>query len=343
MSDSAVIHEKTGFDIGWDYVVYGVPFPMPMCAADGRFKCIVDGYKASTAHFRTTSCPTVKTPEALRWRTKWMSLRVSALKRNRIVTKEVTSEYLLRINVDRCPVTRAMLTHRTGLPTDASIERMNNQGGYAIGNLCVISVLANKAKGGLSFQNVLKTALSLAPGAEYKGLNQHQWGRLACLSSYVAGPEDGPVVETLPLICLPPPGCLLNNAVQQLQFLSSGFMNPNLPAKNNARIIKAYSALKDKRVMRALDDFVKASSFSVNEAYKKASPPYLCRGLAEDAWEMPALYAFWTDLREKVAGRANAVVHGFGANPGVLIKAPASSGIETWGLESGGQGPASEW
>ena len=109
---------------------------------------------------------------------KWLQLRLNALKRDRVVDERVTTQYLKRIDVRSCPVTRVALTHGERIDSDWSVDRLNNDGGYAPHNLAVMSTRANQAKGGRSFDEVF--ALSRLD-RRTDDLAAHEWLRMASL------------------------------------------------------------------------------------------------------------------------------------------------------------------
>ncbi|WP_175772437.1 hypothetical protein [Paraburkholderia phenazinium] len=67
----------------------------------------------------------------------------------------VTPSYIEFIDHQNCPITLIELTHGTGADTDWSVDRVNNDGAYAEGNLVVMSTRANKAKGDKSLLDVI--------------------------------------------------------------------------------------------------------------------------------------------------------------------------------------------
>lgn len=67
-----------------------------------------------------------------------------------------------------CPITLIELTHGTGGDTDWSVDRVNNDGAYAEGNLVVMSTRANTAKGDKSLLDVISLT---ADGLTLPGLS----------------------------------------------------------------------------------------------------------------------------------------------------------------------------
>lgn len=154
-------------------------------------------------------------PEPDRFTRKWLQLRLSALGRGRTVADDVTACAIRGLDVATCPVTRETLTHGTGAPSDWSIDRLNNDGGYALTNLAVISARANRAKAALPFAAVLDRARS---ARHSDGLGPAAWMRMAALMlgpSFAQRPHEAP---DLPL-CVPLPATSLRTAMQQVQRL----------------------------------------------------------------------------------------------------------------------------
>lgn len=109
---------------------------------------------------------------------KWLALRLSALKRDFILTDDISPDFLEGIRPATCPVTLVALTTGTGTETDCSIDRLISNGAYAKGNLVAMSAKANNAKGDLTFDEVLENASKPAP---QNGLSQKEWARLLTL------------------------------------------------------------------------------------------------------------------------------------------------------------------
>ena len=229
----------TGFEIGWDHAQHRLTPPVmhlqPGCP-------VRQGWEAGRIVFGP------RTRHATPHLRKWLQLRLGAWQRGRaFCTLQVTPALLRRICVPMCPIVREPLTHGTGGPLDASVDRVNNDAGYAAGNLAVMSVRANGAKAhymwddamnfvrqieagalgaidGLSRnEGPLPSSLTAAGGGPGCGpdlgaLTTAQWARLAVLMSY-ATPLPHAVAAALPMLVLPPPRLRLLNAVQCLQAL----------------------------------------------------------------------------------------------------------------------------
>lgn len=163
---------------------------------------------------------------------KWLQLRLGAWQRQRVVADDVTPDLLREIDVDDCPVTRRPLTHATGGPTDGSVDRLNNDGAYSAGNLAVMSAHANRAKGTLSFEQVLAAAEGRSAAG---GLSRAEWLRLAVLMQGPAFATRQHLAPLLPLVA-PLPCRSVRLAMQQIQRLFT--LDCARPATRNA-LVKA--------------------------------------------------------------------------------------------------------
>lgn len=154
-------------------------------------------------------------PDPDRFTRKWLQLRLGALARGRVVAADVTPAAIRALDTPCCPVTRERLSAGTGGPADWSIDRLNNDGGYALANLAVVSTRANRAKAALAFDEVLARAQA---GQASAGLAPAAWMRLAALMlgpCFALRPLQAP---DLPL-CVDLPPTSLRTATQQVQRL----------------------------------------------------------------------------------------------------------------------------
>ncbi len=148
-----------------------------------------------------------------RYERKWLQLRLSAFERGRVINDDVSPALLRLIDVDRCPVTRQLLTHGELKDSDWSVDRLNNEGAYAANNLAVISTKANQAKGVLGYEAVYERSRR---ASATDGLSPVEWLRLAALMlgpCFASRPADAP---TIPLAA-PIPNRSLRPIVQQVQ------------------------------------------------------------------------------------------------------------------------------
>ena len=202
--------DSTGFEIGWDFGHYRLT-PPPEHLAEGH--PVRQGWLAGTAVF---GARTLKPTPHVR---KWLQLRLNAWRRGRAFEGvQVTPHFLAQIDVPVCPVTRVALTHASGAGSDASVDRVCNQAGYAAGNLAVMSARANVAKADLDWLGALKVVRQLeASGLDVvDGLGPVHWSRLGVLMSFVT-PLPHEQAARLPLLVLPPNRLRLLNPVQALQ------------------------------------------------------------------------------------------------------------------------------
>jgi hypothetical protein len=202
--------DATAFEIGWDYAHHRLT-PPPEALAEGH--PVHQGWQAGAATF---GARTLKPTPQVR---KWLQLRLNAWRRGRAFEgTQVTPNFLAQIDVPACPITRVTLTHASGAGSDASVDRVCNQAGYAAGNLAVMSTRANEAKADLGCRDALTVVKQLeASGLDtLDGLNALQWSRLAVLMSFVTLMKHDEAA-CLPLLVLPPNRLRLLNPVQALQ------------------------------------------------------------------------------------------------------------------------------
>ncbi|MFT7774024.1 hypothetical protein [Roseateles sp.] len=158
---------------------------------------------------------------------KWLQLRLGALWRGRAVASDVTVQLLRELDVTHCPVTREPLTHATRLGSDASVDRLNNDGAYAAANLAMLSARVNRAKGRRGFDEVWALSRRSEPTAS---LAPVEWLRLAVLMLGPAHAQQPLEVPALPL-CAPLPATSARTALQQVQRLLT--LNAGVAASRN--------------------------------------------------------------------------------------------------------------
>jgi hypothetical protein len=147
---------------------------------------------------------------------KWLSLRLSAVKRGMLVDSAVTPTFLERVTEGRCPVTLEQFSTRGRSVANPSVDRLVNEVTYLAGNICVLSLRANRAKGERTFEEVAQLAQADGPTA---GLERVEWMRLASLMygawSRAYQREDP---HLLPLAAVPGPGMFMSTS-QVIQLL----------------------------------------------------------------------------------------------------------------------------
>lgn len=197
-----MLDEKTGFDIGWDY--YSFEMFLPGWLDNSEFDIVINGYKAAKSRMVTQ----VKNDRFVK---KWLLLRINAWRRNRLFDPAVTPEFIRLIDRAKCPITGIKLTCGTGYSSDWSVDRINNDAAYSPGNLVVVSVLANIAKGGFSYGDIRRfaydDAAQLPEGRDLmRSLTRVEWMRWAAICSHIIlvnsggdiGFDVAPCVTTIP-------------------------------------------------------------------------------------------------------------------------------------------------
>lgn len=173
------------FDLGWDFAGY-FAIKLPENAPPEMLQGYDEGRRRLTPK------------EPNRYDRKWLSLRHSALRRDRVVAPGVTPEFLFRITTSICPVTANRMTYATGGEMDWSVDRVFNNGAYAETNLCIMSVKANHAKGCKLLPEVLETVgRAIREQKPVDGLTAREWMRLAAV---MVGPHS---IGTGEAFCLP--------------------------------------------------------------------------------------------------------------------------------------------
>jgi hypothetical protein len=202
--------DRTGFEIGWDYAHYRLT-PPPDHLYEGH--PVRQGWEAGQANFG------VRTLQPTPHVRKWLQLRLNAWLRGKSFEGVTVTPHFLRvIDVPVCPITGETLTQGTGLPSDASVDRVNNNAGYAAGNLAVMSARANGAKSAYDWRDAAEFARQVEVGrlGKIDGLTAEQWARLASLMS-LCTPLTHAEAASLPLLALPPARLRVLNPVQALQ------------------------------------------------------------------------------------------------------------------------------
>jgi hypothetical protein len=285
-ASSLTVHEQIGFELGWDYAHHGVLPPAPYGLEPSPLR---DGLLAGQATFGA------RTLQATRHVRKWLQLRLHAWLRGRSVELvQVTPRYLQLIDTEHCPITRAALSTATLEASDASVDRVRNDAGYAAGNLAVMSRKANQAKAAHGFREALqRVAAAETRGHEGRGdgidgLTSAQWSRVAVLCSFVE-PLPHEEAAALPLLVLPPNRLRLFNPAQALQ----AFVSRQLLVQGwSSRVSRFEALLSGKPVRRAFQMFFHALLPRVLEAGRSVTPHEL-RWAIEDAWRCPLVLKRW--------------------------------------------------
>ena len=282
-------HDQLGFELGWDYAHYRVSLPAPYAAEVSPLR---DGLRAGEATFG------LRTLAATRHVRKWLQLRLHAWLRGRSVELvQVTPNYLQQIDASHCPVTRAPLSVATLEASDASIDRVRNDAGYAAGNLAVMSTKANHAKGAHGFRSALQCVRQIEaeqlPGLD--GLTVAQWARVAVLCSFVE-PFSHDEAAALPLLVLPPNRLRLFNPVQALQaFVSQQLLTPGW----SQRVSRFEDLLPGKQLKRDFKSFFMALLPRVLEG-GRLYDTHTARWAIEDAWRASLVQQRWAQFARQL-------------------------------------------
>ncbi|HKW85101.1 MAG TPA: hypothetical protein VJN68_15235, partial [Burkholderiaceae bacterium] len=328
-------HARIGFELGWDYAHHRVTPPAPYAQQPSALH---DGLLAGRAAFG------LRTLQATRPVRKWLQLRLHAWLRGRSVElHQVTPNYLAQIDVSHCPITRVELSAATLEPSDASIDRVRNDAGYAAGNLAVMSTKANHAKATLGYAQAKHLAERIEaeslPGLS--GLTGDQWARVAVLCSFVE-PLPHDAACAIPLRVLPPNRLRLFNPVQALQaFISRQLLKPGW----SQRISRFEDLLPGKPLKRDFKSFFMALLPRVLEAGKLVEA-HEARWAVEDAWRAPLVQQRWTQFaRQLTAAQCNALVTKATARrlgTGIVFALPDAQATDGWNLASRGYEVPSE-
>jgi len=325
-------HARIGFELGWDYAHYRVTPPAPYAQEPSALR---DGLLAGRAAFGT------RTLLATRHVRKWLQLRLHAWLRGRSVeTIQVTPNYLAQIDVSHCPITRIALSTATLEASDASVDRVRNDAGYAAGNLVVMSTKANHAKAGHGFRAaqgfVRQIEAESLPGLF--GLSAQQWARIATLCSFVeALPHDEACA--LPLLVLPPNRLRLFNPVQALQaFISRQLLKPGW----SQRVSRFEDLLPGKALKRDFKSFFMTLLPRVLEA-GKLTELNNARWAVEDAWRAPLVQQRWAQFaRQLTPAQCEALIARAAARrlgTGVVVPLSNERATDGWNLATRGYAP----
>lgn len=327
--------EAIGFEIGWDHAHYALTPPLPHLHTGNPVR---QGWDAGRTGFGRR---TLRATPAVR---KWLQLRVSAWQRGRIFEGvQVTPHFLARLGATHCPVTREPLTHGTGAPSDASVDRVNHRAGYAAGNLAQMSVRANLAKAAYDWSDALVFVRRIETEhlGEIDGLGAAQWARLAVLMSFVT-PLEHEVAACLPLLVLPPNRLRVLNPVQALQVvLTSLFTAPGY-----ARRLLGLAALMPcdttRHALRIFMHTLLARRLAAGAQLDEVA----AQQAMEDCWRDPLVNRRWQALALRLpAAQCDQIVERAarrGLVPAGSRRLSVEVATEGWGLESGGYVVSSE-
>lgn len=327
--------DDIAFELGWDHAHHGLVPPAEHLLPANPVR---QGWEAGRASFGSR---TLKPTRHVR---KWLQLRLQAWKRGRAFEGvQVTPHYLAQIDTERCPITRVTLTHATGEGSDASVDRVYNDAAYAGGNLAVISLRANQAKGDMRWDEartlaVLAEGRTTGPGAgTVDGLSSAEWARLAILMSFVT-PLPHELAATLPLLVLPPNRLRLLNPIQGLQALITlQLTHPGFAARS----AQLAALMPGKELKR---DYQLLFHSLLPRAWDGGRPvdPQVLRERLEDAWRNPLVLRRWQRFaRQLTAEQAEALVQraaalGLGGKAQQVQVHAVAQATDGWALDTAG-------
>jgi hypothetical protein len=325
-------HEHVGFELGWDYAHYRVSLPASYAQEPSPLR---NGLLAGQAAFGT------RTLAATRHVRKWLQLRLHAWLRGRSVELvQVTPNYLQQIDASHCPITRVALSSATLEATDASVDRVRNDGGYAAGNLAVMSTKANHAKAAFGLRDAQRFVQQIEaeqlPGLG--GLSGEQWSRVATLCSFVE-PLPHDEACALPLRVLPPNRLRLFNPVQALQaFISQQLLKPGW----SQRVSRFEDLLSGKPLKRDFKRFFMALLPRVIEAGLSGEAQH-ARWAVEDAWRGALVQQCWARFASQLsAPQCEALLARAAARKlttAVIVPMSEAGATDGWNLDTRGYVP----
>ncbi len=244
--------------------------------------------------FQQARAAGARTQPADRFERKWLQLRWSAHNRNKAFDEQITPSFIRSIDVEICPVLRIALTHGECAGTDWSVDRLNNDGAYAINNLAVISTQANHAKANRSYEEVF--ALS-SRDTSTVGLQPGEWLRLAALMlgpCFANRPEQAPSIP----LAAPIPPYSVRLALQLIQHVFTSLARTQ--SGKNLLIKHFKRAMADEPAYLRLCAFAEALHGALKGVHE-----------AHDAWlQQPVMAALlrWRDALDREGwARAGAI------------------------------------
>ncbi|WP_310388480.1 hypothetical protein [Roseateles sp.] len=324
------VTQNIGFALGWDFAHHGLTPPALQLYASSPLR---QGFQAGSATFGR------RTLRANRHTQQWLLLRTHAWSRGRSFEDvQLTPNYLQQIEVSFCPITRQPLDTHPGSRTQAQIDRVRDDAGYAAGNLAVMSRAANLAKAGHDWVTAGELAFSVEAGPIHRsaGLDVAAWQRVALLCSFVTElPHEQ--AAALPLLVLPPNRLRLFNPIQALQaMLTRQLATPGW----SARLARIEALLPSTACKADFNRFVLALAprvLTVTNLHREQE----IRWALEDAWQQPLLQKRWTRFALHLsAAQAEALLQRAAAKKLVntvhVQQLSQPNAVDGWALERGG-------
>jgi hypothetical protein len=324
------VHQPdAGFELGWDYAHYGT---VPPADHLHPLSPVRQGWEAGKDSFGR------RTLQANRFTRKWLQLRLNAWLRGRVFDSQQVNPTLLRqIDVAVCPVTRETLTHGSGQPSDASVDRVLNDAAYAVGNLAVMSTRANRAKSAYGVDDAMAFLRQIEVGrlGQIDGLSAEQWARIAVLTSF-ATPMPHAKAAHLPLLVLPPNRLRVLNPVQSIQVM----LSLQFTRAGHARRCAALAGLMPSAEARHAFNTFMHTLLARRLAAGRIAAPLAERHAVEDLWRDPLINQRWQRLALRLTAddceRIGRVAADRGLAGSGVRWLTADSATDGWALESSG-------
>jgi hypothetical protein len=269
---------RVAFEIGQDCALYGQPAAEPENAAYMR------GYSRKSDGRRLHADRFVK---------KWLQVRTNAWRRNRHVDSDFSVQLLREIDRPICPVSNIAFTYGTGLDTDWSVDRIDNNGGYTAGNVMLVTARVNREKGSSSLLGILmlgyaaddaQLAAHLPPLPSSGQLSEVEWQRLAWFASTQEDHIDYPAramfadSEDFPQLTLPWCSCIQRVLVEWTS--RSATLREEQWAWLRAYSIGSSGALLLRSLRDSMTDFARLTSPPERSAYTCFADPVRWRHFA---------------------------------------------------------------
>ncbi len=319
----------TGFELGWDYAHFGT---VPPADHLHPLSPVRQGWEAGRDSFGR------RTLQANRFTRKWLQLRLNAWLRCRVFEgQQVNPAFLRQIDVSVCPVTREVLTHGTGEPSDASVDRVFNDAAYAAGNLAVMSTRANRAKSAYGVDDAMAFVRQIEVGqlGHIDGLSAEHWARIAVLTSF-ATPMPHARAANLPLLVLPPNRLRVLNPVQSLQVMLSLQFTRARHARRCAALAGLMPTAEAKHAFNAFMHTLLARRLAAGRIADTVAE----RHAMEDLWRDPLINQRWQRLALRLTADDCERIGRLAADRGLAGSGvrwlTAESATDGWALESGG-------
>jgi hypothetical protein len=330
--------------LGWDYAHHGLVPPAEQMLPGHPLR---QGWEAGRSAFGS------RTLKATRQVQQWLHLRLHAWRHGQAFEEvQVTPNFLAQIDRPRCPITRDSLSLAVGAEprtdTDATVTRLNEQAGYAAGNLATLSRRAARAKAGQRWSDARLQAVlaqtrqadGQAPATMPDGLSAAEWARLAVLMSF-ATPLPHEVAATLPLLVLPPNRLRLVNPIQGLQALITQQLLQHGFAVRIAQLTSLLPGLELRR------DFHLFFHTLLPRAWQGGRPgsEQEMRDRLEDAWQQADVLRRWQRFSGQLgAEQADQLLRRLVAKglAGTTRRAewhPPARATEGWALDRAGAAP----